>query len=130
MKIGELSTKTGCNIETIRYYERVGLITKPGRTESNYRIYNIAHFKQLKFILKTRLLGFSLSQIKELLSLSVENNLDSCQKIQEISKRHIILINQKIKDLNLLKDEHNRLLNHCESNATTKCQFINAYYES
>lgn len=130
MKIGELSTKTGCNIETIRYYERIGLITKPGRTESNYRIYNIAHLKQLKFILKTRLLGFSLSQIKELISLSAENNLDSCQKIQKISKRHIILIDQKIKDLNLLKDEHNRLLNHCESNSTTKCQFINAYYES
>ena len=127
MKISELSKKVQCNIETIRYYEKIELLLKPERNTSNYRIYNDYHIKQLKFIVNARSLGFSLCQIKELLMLTI-NDLNSCEKFQSISQKHLQVINQKINDLNILKKKIKQLLNCCTNNAEPTCPFINDFF--
>ena len=124
MKISELSKKTKCHIETIRYYEKIGLLFKPERNISNYRIYNDSHIKQLKFIVNARLLGYSLCQIKELLKLSTINNLNSCKKVQSMSQKHLQVINQKVTELNILKEKIKQLLLCCANNKNPTCPFI------
>jgi MerR family mercuric resistance operon transcriptional regulator len=69
MTIGPLSEKTGCNIETIRYYERIGMMPKPPRTAGGHRVYREEHLKRLTFIRRSRELGFTLDQVRNLLLL-------------------------------------------------------------
>jgi DNA-binding transcriptional MerR regulator len=70
MKIGELSRATGTNIETIRYYERIGLLPEPDRTAANYRSYGDAHRARLAFVRHSRDLGFTIEEVRSLLDLS------------------------------------------------------------
>ena len=70
MKIGELSKATGTNIETIRYYERIGLLSAPARTDANYRSYGPDHRSRLSFVRHSRELGFTIEEIRSLLDLS------------------------------------------------------------
>ena len=75
MQIGQLSKKTGCNIETIRYYEKRGLLLSPPRTAGGYRLYDPDHLKRLTFVMRSRDLGFSMAEIEKLLSLVDEHQL-------------------------------------------------------
>jgi DNA-binding transcriptional MerR regulator len=70
MKIGELSKTTGTNIETVRYYERIGLLPAPDRTAANYRSYGEPHRARLAFVLHSRELGFTIQEVRSLLDLS------------------------------------------------------------
>lgn len=70
LTIGPLSKRTGCNIETIRYYERVGLLPAPGRSPGGYRLYEDQHLKRLTFIRRARALGFSIDEVRKLLRLA------------------------------------------------------------
>ncbi len=74
MLIGSLSKRTGCNIETIRYYERIGIMPKPPRTEGGHRVYTRDRLKRLTFIRRSRELGFTLDQVRNLLSLADGDN--------------------------------------------------------
>ena len=67
---GKLAARTGCNSETIRYYETIGLIPAPARTASGYRSYSDEHLRRLNFIMRARALGFSSDQVRELIELS------------------------------------------------------------
>ena len=70
MKIGELSKVTGTNIETVRYYERIGLLPKPARTAGNYRSYGEPHRSRLAFVRHSRELGFAIEEVRSLLDLA------------------------------------------------------------
>lgn len=128
MKIGELSQETGCNIETIRYYEKIGLLQKPSRSEGNYRLYTDNQVKELKFLLKARFLGFSLDQIRELKKLSEAKTLSSCDKVSDIANTNLQVINEKIHDLEKLKSEIELLLDCCRNNLDPRCPLIDSLF--
>src|SRR3546814_19739957 len=88
MKIGELSRATGTNIETIRYYERIGLLPAPDRTAANYRSYTGAHRSRLSFVRHSRELGFTIEEIRSLLDLS-DDPPRACGADDRLSTAHL-----------------------------------------
>jgi len=128
MKIGALSKETGCNIETIRYYERIGVLQKPERSEGNYRLYTDEHLKELKFILKSRFLGFSLDQIRKLKKISKINTLASCKNVSGIASENLRVINEKMNDLEKLKSQIELLLDCCRNNVEPSCPLIDGLF--
>lgn len=111
--IGELSRTTGCNIETIRYYERLGLLHKPLRTEGGHRIYNSANQRRLLFILKTRRLGFSLERTREMLSLA-ENTERSCADALALVNSNLCDVKEKIAELQRIQHALEQMANDCQ----------------
>lgn len=106
--IGTLSRKTGCKIETIRYYEKIGLMPAPARSEGGQRRYQPAHRARLQFIRHGRELGFSLEDIRELLALN-----ESHRHADEIARRHRDAVQTRIRALTALRDELDRMIDDC-----------------
>lgn len=94
----ELSKRTGCNIETIRYYENIGLMPEPPRSPKGYRLYDETHIRRLRFILRSRELGFGIDEIRGLLHL-VDRKCQTCAEVQERTKPHLAEVRAKIADL-------------------------------
>jgi DNA-binding transcriptional MerR regulator len=110
--IGELSRTTDCPIETIRYYERLGLLEKPYRSEGGHRLYNQSQQQRLLFIVKSRRLGFSLEKTRELLSLS-ENSQRSCGEALTLVENNLLDVQQKIIELQLIEQSLQQLAQGC-----------------
>lgn len=124
--IGDLAKATDTKIVTIRYYETVGLMPAPTRTEGNYRSYRQEHVQRLHFIRRCRGLGFSLAQIQELLRLSSDEKRD-CAEVDRITAAHLHEIEEKIADLNRLAGELRRIGRSCQGNRTiADCRIIEA----
>ena len=98
MKIGQLAKQTGCKVETIRYYEHMGLVPAPPRTDSGYRIYSDDYIKRLRFIKRTREMGFTLEHVKELLALD-DGNIAKPQELSRTLAFYKNLTQKKIKNL-------------------------------
>ncbi|WP_340148358.1 helix-turn-helix domain-containing protein [uncultured Sneathiella sp.] len=126
--IGALSRETGCNIETIRYYERIGLIPEPPRSNGGHRSYSRDHLRQLAFVMRSRALGFSISEIRQLLSLMDDNN--SCEQLQSITVRHLKEINRKIEELTRLRSVLESAADKCAGGTATDCPVIDILYEN
>jgi MerR family mercuric resistance operon transcriptional regulator len=94
----ELARRTGCNLETIRYYEKIGMMPDPPRTASGYRVYDEAHVSRLRFILRARELGFAIEEIRGLLGL-VDGGTQTCAEVKERTERHLADVRAKIADL-------------------------------
>lgn len=112
LSIGELSKRTGCHIETIRYYEREGILPAPPRTAAGHRVYADKHLKCLTFVRRCRALGFSLSGIRMLLSLG-ENETDSCSKVREYALVQVAEIRRKIETLNQMEKALSSMADQC-----------------
>ena len=125
MKIGELSRATGTNIETIRYYERIGLLPAPDRTAANYRSYGSAHRSRLSFVRHSRELGFTIEEIRSLLDLSDDPARD-CGEADRIATRHLEQVEEKIAQLRLLRDELTRIVGRCRGGLAGDCRVIEA----
>ena len=125
LTIGRLSRDTGTKVETIRFYEKTGLLPEPARTEGNYRAYELAHLDRLRFIRRARTLGFSLEQVRALLSLS-DDRTRSCAAIDQIAKEHLIEVEQKIADLQALRSELNRMIEQCGCGIVEDCRIMEA----
>ena len=125
MKIGEASRLSGCHIETIRYYERVGILSPTARSESGYRCYADHHIQQLRFILHARELGFSLDDIRELLSLKEQPDL-SCQAVDSITEKHLHGIRNRIRHLESLARELRRISASCSGGHIAECRILEA----
>jgi len=95
---GDLARTTGCNIETIRYYEKTGLLPDPPRTDAGYRVYSAAHATRLRFILRARELGFSMEDIRGLLGLG-DGTAPTCAEVKERTERHLADVRARIADL-------------------------------
>ena len=126
LTIGQLANKAGVNIDTIRYYEKQGLIPKPSRRESGYRQYSEDSVKRILFIKRAKELGFSLKEISELLSL----RLDSRTKCGDVKKRADIKIAEiqgKIEALKRMRAALVRLVKACEENKQAgECPILEA----
>jgi Cu(I)-responsive transcriptional regulator len=125
MKIGELARATGAKVETIRFYEAEGLLAAPARTASNYRLYEQAHLARLSFIKRSRDLGFTLGQIRELLRLSDDPDAP-CADVDLITIRHVAEIDRKVADLQALRGELVRRLDSCAHSTIADCHIIEA----
>ncbi|MEC4681621.1 MAG: helix-turn-helix domain-containing protein [Nitrospirota bacterium] len=126
--IGGLSKQTGCNIETIRYYERIGLLPKPPRTEGGHRLYEREQIKRLVFIRRSRELGFSLDEIRTLLRL-VDGKRYTCQEVKALTEEHLGDIKKKIADLKKLQKTLGEISAQCQGGQVPKCPIIDALFE-
>ena len=120
--IGKLAKELGINVETVRFYERKGLIVQPLKPDSGYRIYGNTHFNQLKFILKAKALGFTLDEVASLMSLS-----GSCADVESMGLQKLRLIREKIADLQRLEQVIQDMTNSCKANQDpNSCPIINS----
>ncbi len=126
---GKLAKKIGCNLETIRYYENEGLLPEPRRTESNYRLYDDKDVKRLNFIRRCRELGFTIAEIRELLSL-VDNEDYTCADISMITKEHIESVKSKIKDLKNILRTLQDMAKQCDAGNSPDCPILEALFGS
>ncbi len=125
LTIGALAKKTDTKIETIRYYERIALLPAPRRTSGNYRIYGAEHLGRLSFIRRARDLGFSIEQVRELLSLADERSR-SCARVDAIARQHLAEVERKIADLNAMRRELSTVIDQCGRNVIADCRIIEA----
>jgi MerR family mercuric resistance operon transcriptional regulator len=125
--IGILSGVTGVNIETIRYYERIGLMPKPPRTDGRRRIFDASHLSRLVFIRRGRELGFSIDEIRDLLGLARGQGL-TCAKVKAMTEMHIAGIRGKVKDLRKLERVLNDLAARCHGREVPDCPLLEALY--
>ena len=125
LTIGELGKATGTKVETIRYYERIGLLPKPPRTGGNYRAYGEAELGRLSFIRRARDLGFPLDQVRALLSLSDDRNRD-CAAVDALARDHLAEVERKIADLSALRRELAALIASCSGGPVADCRIVDA----
>ena len=123
--IGDLAKATGTKVETIRYYEQIGLLPEPGRTAGNYRAYDEEHLRRLSFVRRARDLGFPLDDVRELLSLSDQTDR-SCEAVDAIARQHLIAVERKIADLTALRDELADVIERCTHGTVAECRIIGA----
>jgi MerR family mercuric resistance operon transcriptional regulator len=111
--IGEASRQSGVGIETIRFYEREGIVPKPERAPNNRRLYSVGDVGRLRLLKKCRDLGFSLADAKLLLDLSESHDAD-CQFVKEMAETHISNVREKIEDLRKLEAALSELTANCD----------------
>src|SRR5882757_5776951 len=123
LSIGALSKRSGVNIETIRYYERVKLLSPPPRTASGRRVYDSADLRILVFIRRSRELGFSLVEIRELLRLGGPEKA-SCREVREIATHHLEGIRSKLHDLKKLERLLATTVSRCSGTMAPDCPVL------
>jgi len=125
--IGRLSQHTGTNIETIRYYERVGLLPAPPRSSGGYRLYGTDHLKRLNFIRRARALGFSIGEVRTLFRLADERKRP-CAEVRVVADAHLKDVRAKIADLRRMERVLKATVARCASGERTACPVIEALY--
>jgi MerR family mercuric resistance operon transcriptional regulator len=123
LTIGGLSTRAEINIETIRYYERVGLLPAPRRTAGGHRLYGPEHVKRLTFVRRARELGFTLEEIRALLRLADEEH-PSCSKVRIVASGHLQDVRAKIADLKRMERVLSETVARCASGNRPECPLL------
>lgn len=123
--IGELSRQTQCNIETIRYYERIGLLPKPQR-QGRYRRYDGDAVARLRFVRRARQLGFTLDEVRALLALSAEHGHEACAEVRELAADQLEDVRSKIADLKAMERVLADAVRRCERGEAVGCPVIDA----
>lgn len=123
MKIGEVAERSGCHPETVRYYERIGLLPAPPRTAGGYRGYRPADADRLRFISRGRELGFSLEEIRSLLGLAEDDGL-SCQDVDRLARGHLLDIRNRLNDLQRMASELERVIGSCSGGERGQCAIL------
>lgn len=124
LPIGELSRRTGVNIETIRYYERVKILPAPPRTASGRRVYGPTETQTLAFIRRSRELGFTLDEIRALLALSAEGGQETCAGVRELAAGHLGEVRAKIADLRAMERVLANAVRSCDAGEAAGCPLI------
>lgn len=127
MMIGGLSKATDCKVETIRYYEKIGMLPKPQRTERGHRLYGEEQHQRLNFIRRARTLGFTLKDIKNLLVLSGKKKT-SCNKVRTIAKIHLEDVRGKIGDLRAMENVLQDMVERCQGIVAPDCPIIESLF--
>ena len=125
--IGKLARHTGTNVETIRYYERMGLWAPPSRSAGGYRLYRTEHLKRLNFIRRARLLGFSIGEVRTLLRLADERKRP-CAGARVVAEAHLADVRNKIADLRTMERVLRETVARCADGAGSHCPLIDALY--
>lgn len=123
--IGEAARHSGCTIETVRYYERIGLVPKLPRTASRYRVYAPADVQRFTFIRRARELGFTLDEIRDLLRLAA-GVADPCAQVRDIAASHLGDLRARIADLRKIERLLANAVRQCERSKRAECPMIDA----
>lgn len=123
LTIGKLAAGAGVNLETVRYYEGIGLMPKPARTAGGHRSYDPDHLERLRFIRRARELGFGIDAIRKLIALS-EPGLQSCAQVRDLATEHVAGIDAKIADLQRLRAVLRQAVVACEDGRQVCCPVI------
>lgn len=123
LTIGGMAKRTGTKVQTIRYYEQIGLMPDPGRTEGGQRRYGEAELDRLSFIRHSRQLGFPLDAIRELLDLS-DHPDRLCSEADVIARRQLKQVEQKMKRLTALRTELQRMVRECSGGKSADCRVL------
>jgi MerR family mercuric resistance operon transcriptional regulator len=122
--IGELSRQTLCNIETIRYYERIGLLPPPRRQGGRYRRYDGDDIARLKFVRRSRELGFSIDEVRALLTLSADTKRETCAEVRQLAAGHLADVRAKIADLRAMERVLSDAVRRCADGELAGCPII------
>jgi Cu(I)-responsive transcriptional regulator len=125
LSIGDLANATGTKVETVRWYEKVGILPAPSRTAANYRAYRPEHLSRLSFVRRGRDLGFSLDEVRTLLELADQKDRD-CGEVDAIARQHLADIERKIVDLQKLAAELRHVIGQCHGGTVSECRIIDA----
>ena len=126
---GTLAKLSGVNSETIRYYEKIKLMPEPPRTDGGHRIYDNEYLKRLSFIRRTRELGFTLKEVRDLLQL-VDGDNYTCGEIRDRTVTHLNDVSQKIRDLQKMHRTLKSMASKCEGGQVPDCPIIDKLYAS
>ena len=127
LTIGALSESVGVNIETIRYYERINLLPAPPRTAGNQRIYDPTHRQRLLFIRRARELGFTIEDIRALLTL-VDRHAVTCGEVQTVAERQLAAVRAKISDLKRLERVLKGMMASCAGGTVPECPIVETLF--
>ena len=127
--IGRMSRDTGVNIETIRYYERIGILPEPDRTAGGNRQYNHDQLKRLFFIRRARGLGFSLEEIRGLFEM-VDRKDFTCGEVHGLTVDHLASVQSKIAHLRKLEDALSRMAAECSRGDVPECPILDTLFEA
>lgn len=128
LRIGQLSQQTGVKTDTLRFYERKGLLPAPKRSENGYRVYDDAAISIVLFITRAKAVGFSLVEISELLSLRVDKAAHSCQEVKAVAESKLEKIDVQLLELQQMRQALQRISDACCGGAesATNCTILNA----
>jgi MerR family transcriptional regulator, copper efflux regulator len=130
MFIGDLADATGVGVETLRFYEREGLLPEPPRTESGYRLFDTDAVRRVRFILRAKELGFTLAETSELLDLRITNP-SACGEVEATARAKVADIEARIRELDRIKDALQGLVRTCAANERTgECPILDALDDS
>jgi DNA-binding transcriptional MerR regulator len=121
--IGRIAEAAGCKVQTVRYYEQVGLLPRPERSGGNQRVYGQTDIDRLTFIRHARALGFPIEAIRDLLSLSDRPD-QPCEAADAIARAQLIQVERRIEHLNALKLELQRMIAQCSGGRISDCRVI------
>ena len=123
MQIGKLSTSCECPVETIRYYEKIGLLPQPVRLANGYRSYDETHRKWLQFILRSRALGFSQDEVRRLADVAHQHR-PACDEVHDLLQDHVIDVRRRVRELRRMEKALVRLRDKCHDGTLHDCQVI------
>jgi Cd(II)/Pb(II)-responsive transcriptional regulator len=126
MKIGELASQAGCDAQTVRYYEREGLLRAPRRETSGYRRYDEQHLRQLHFIRHCRALDIPLAEVRQLLEFAAQPG-QSCAQVDGLLDRQIALVSERIRALRLLEQQLLALRRSCDGDPSHGCAILQSF---
>ena len=126
MKIGELATQAGCDVQTVRFYEREGLLEEPPRDGSGYRHYDERHVSRLRFIRHLRTLDIPLLEVRQLLDFAA-SPVQSCEQVNDLLDAHIGLVKQRIQALKALEKQLVSLRKTCDGDASQPCAILESF---
>jgi MerR family transcriptional regulator, mercuric resistance operon regulatory protein len=129
LSIGVLARESGVKIETIRYYEKIGVMPKPPRSAGGYRLYTVEHLKRLAFVRRGRELGFGLDELRELLRL-VDRHSYTCVQVRALMLRHAAEVRRKIADLRRLERVMGEISSRCSGEDVPDCPIVDALFET
>lgn len=124
---GALAKEAGVNVETIRYYENIGLMPEPSRTGNGYRVYDETDLKRLSFIRRCRELGFSLDAVRGLLGL-VDGGDYTCAEVRDLSIVRLGDVRQKIRDLRKMERTLKEMVSQCDGGLVPECPIVDRLY--
>ena len=129
MQIGELASKAGCEVQTVRFYERKGLLEAPAREASGYRRYAKRHLEQLQFIRHCRSLDIPLPEVRQLLAFAAAPQA-SCAHVDTLLDEHIVLVRQRLAALKALEKQLVTLRSRCDGNTSHSCAILDSFMQA
>jgi MerR family transcriptional regulator, mercuric resistance operon regulatory protein len=126
--VRELSRLSDVNVETIRYFEKIGIMPIPHRNSSGYRVYSTPHVERLLFVRRSRSLGFSQPEVRKLLTL-VDEHTHTCSEVRDMTAAQLGAVRDKIKDLQKLEQALASMIEECDSGDVPDCPIVNILSE-